>query len=307
MKNILHKSLLPLLAAAIFICLQFAVPHPVSAQEASDSATEVEPSLSLTYLCTANDSVILTARVYYKQDRDIIALQNAVVAFTASNDKGTRELGSAITDSTGNAVLATGPASSFPANAEGLVNYTASFAAAGKYLAASESFQAKPAVLKVEFYEEDSVRFVRVTGTVKDSKGTDVPLTGETIKLYVPSLFRPLPIGEISLDENGTGSVEFPKTLIGDSSGFINVLAQVEESDLYGTVQGTNRIDWAIPKHMIPAEKPTRQLLTPVAPLWMIFTLIIMLAGVWAHYVYAVIQLAKIRRASKVDVWSDKL
>jgi hypothetical protein len=39
----------------------------------------------------------------------------------------------------------------------------------------------------------------------------------------------------------------------------------------------------------------------------MIITLIIMLLGVWAHYVYAVIQLAKIKRSSKVDTWADKL
>jgi hypothetical protein len=162
-------------------------------------------------------------------------------------------------------------------------------------------------VLAVEFYEQDSVRFVRVTATQKDAKGAVVPLTGETIKLYVPSLFRPLPIGEITLDENGTGNIEFPKTLIGDSLGNIVVLAQIEESDLFGFVQGQKEINWAIPKHQIAPERPKRELWTPVAPLWMIFTLIIMLAGVWAHYVYAVIQLAKIKRSSKVDTWADKL
>jgi hypothetical protein len=307
MKTILKKTLIPVLVTALFFGLLLSFPRMAFSQETKDSLTEVSPSLSLSYLCTSNDSVILTARLYFKQDRDIIALQNAVVNFSAANDKDTRELGSAITDSTGNAVLLAGPAGSFPFNADGLVSYTASFSAAGKYLAASESFLAKPAVLKVEFYEEDSVRFVRVTGKKKDSKGADVPITGETVKLYVPSLFRPLPIGEISLDENGTGSVEFPKTLIGDSSGNLVVFGQIEESDLFGNLQGKNTINWGTPKHMIPAERPKRELWTPVAPLWMIITLIIMLAGVWAHYVYAVIQLAKIRRSSKVDVYADKL
>jgi hypothetical protein len=85
------------------------------------------------------------------------------------------------------------------------------------------------------------------------------------------------------------------------------VMAMIEESDLYGFVEGKNTINWAIHKHFIPAERPTRELWTPVAPLWMIITLIIMLLGVWAHYVYAVIQLAKIKRSSKVDTWADKL
>jgi len=48
--------------------------------------------MTLSYLCTSNDSVILTARLYFKQDRDIIALQNAVISFSASNEKDTRLL-----------------------------------------------------------------------------------------------------------------------------------------------------------------------------------------------------------------------
>lgn len=307
MKTILSKNLVLLLIAAVFFGMLLSAPHRTCAQESTDTITEVEPAMTLSYLCTSNDSVILTARLYFKQDRDIIALQNAVISFSAANEKDTRLLGSAVTDSTGNAILVSGPAGTFPANADGLVNYTASFAASGKYLAVSESFPAKPAILVLEFYEEDSVRFARVTGTKKDAKGAVLPLAGETVKLYVPSLFRPLPIGEISLDENGTGSVEFPKTLVGDSSGNVLVLAQIEENDIYGTLQGKKSINWATPKHMIPAERPTRELWTPVAPLWMIFTLIIMLLGVWAHYVYAVIQLVKIRRSSKVDVYADKL
>jgi hypothetical protein len=40
-----------------------------------------------------------------------------------------------------------------------------------------------------------------------------------------------------------------------------------------------------------------RELWTPIAPLWMIITLIIMLTGVWAHYIYAIIQLVLIKRS----------
>ena len=306
MKTFLSKTLILLGAVALISGFMLLAPGSLSAQENADTITEVEPSLTLSYLCVSGDSVVLTARLYYKKDRDIIALQNAVVGFTASNEKENRELGSAITDSTGNAVLTVGGATTLPATTEGAVSYTATFAASEPYLGASGSFVAKPATLTLEFYEEDSVRFVRVNATVTGPKGTTVPLTGETIKLYVPSLFRPLPIGEISLDENGTGSVEFPATLIGDSTGNILVMAMIEESDLYGFVQGKSAIGWAIPKHYIAPERPKRELWTPVAPLWMIITLIIMLLGVWAHYVYAVIQLARIKRASKVDTWADK-
>jgi len=42
-----------------------------------------------------------------------------------------------------------------------------------------------------------------------------------------------------------------------------------------------------------------RELWTPIAPVWMIVTLIIMLAGVWGHYIFAVIQLIIIKHQSK--------
>ncbi len=307
MKTILSVKNRNARIATLLAGLMLLFANVAAAQDSADSVTEVEPSMSLSYLCTSNDSVTLTARLYFKKDRDIIALQHAVIRFAASNDKGSADLGTAVTDSTGNAVLIAGPVTKFPANPDGSVLYTASFLASGNYLGASESFQAKPAVLKVECYEEDSVRYVRVTGTQLDSKGNVIPVSGETVKLYVPSLFRPLPIGEISLDENGTGNVEFPGNLVGDSSGNIMVFAQIEEHDLFGFVQGGETVSWAIPKHQIAAERPKRELWTPVAPLWMIITLIIMLAGVWAHYVYAVVQIVKIKRSSKVDAWAEKL
>jgi hypothetical protein len=71
-------------------------------------------------------------------------------------------------------------------------------------------------------------------------------------------------------------------------------------------VEARNRVQWAIPKHLIPQERPTRELWTPVAPLWMIITLVILLAGVWAHYVYAVIQMIRIKQSSKVNTFSDR-
>ncbi len=56
-------------------------------------------------------------------------------------------------------------------------------------------------------------------------------------------------------------------------------------------------ISWATPKRLINAEGPARELWTPIAPMWMIITLIIMLAGVWGHYIYAIVQLIGIRRS----------
>jgi hypothetical protein len=303
----LRLTFLVLLTSGLLSCLA----PDVMAQDVPDtSATpepqEISPGMTLSYLCTSNDSATLDARLTFRRDRDVIALENASVEFSVQEGQGQRVLGNALTDSTGDARLKIFIGNGLPANAEGVISYNATFAGQGLYLPASESFQAKPASLKIEFTVVDSVRTVKVTGTQTGKGGVPVPLNGESVKIYVPSLFRPLPIGEITLDDAGTGTMEFPKTLIGDSSGNIVVLAEIEESDLFGNVEARNRVQWAIPKHLIPQERPTRELWTPVAPLWMIITLVILLAGVWAHYVYAVIQMIRIKQSSKVNTFSDR-
>jgi hypothetical protein len=109
-----------------------------------------------------------------------------------------------------------------------------------------------------------------------------------------------LKIAAISLDSTGIGTAEFPKDIIGDSLGNLTVVASIEENEVYGNVMGKAENVWGLHKHLISPDRPSRELWTPIAPLWMIITLIIMLAGVWGHYIYAVIQLVMIKKTSKI-------
>jgi hypothetical protein len=177
----------------------------------------------------------------------------------------------------------------------------AKFTGNNKYPAAEASFMAKPAKIRLFFNIEDSLRILKVTATQRNEKGAEVAIPKETVIIYVPRLFSLLKIGEIALDENGTGTLEFPKAIVGDTLGNLVVLAKIEENDKYGYAQGGNVINWGVHKQYYAAEVPSRELWTPIAPLWMIITLLIMLAGVWAHYMYAVYELIMIKRLSKKD------
>ncbi len=92
MKTILSVKNRNARIATLLAGLMLLFANVAAAQDSADSVTEVEPSMSLSYLCTSNDSVTLTARLYFKKDRDIIALQHAVIRFAASNDKGSADL-----------------------------------------------------------------------------------------------------------------------------------------------------------------------------------------------------------------------
>jgi hypothetical protein len=267
------------------------------------SASEpAEPGLSLIPLYTSNDTVLVTTTISLRKGREWLNLQNAVISFSVSDGKNiVRKIGEGSSDSAGTVTLAIPLYPPLPQDAQGMIRYVADFAGAAGYAPVSESFSSKPAWLKVSFYEEDSIRYIRITGTQHSRDNKMAPIPGETVNLFVPSLFRPLPIGEISLDDQGTGTMEFPSSLIGDSLGNITVIARIDEHELFGFVTGQAQINWAIPKHLLAQEKPTRELWTPVAPIWMIITLLIMLTGVWAHYIYAIVQLVRIKTSKKEE------
>jgi len=258
-----------------------------------------ESRLMLTYLCST-DSVTLTANLGIKKGETIFALENALVEFTASNSTTSHLLIKSKTDQEGNAVCKVA-SSGLPADKDGLVVYSVKFIGNNKYPGAESSFNAKPAKIRLFFSIEDSLRMLKVTATQKNEKGEEVAIPKETVLIYIPRLFSLLKIGEIALDENGTGTMEFPKEIVGDTLGNLEVMAKIEENDKFGFVLGKNIINWGVHKQYYKAEVPSRELWTPIAPLWMIITLLVMLAGVWAHYMYAVYELIMIKRLSKKD------
>jgi len=64
----------------------------------------------------------------------------------------------------------------------------------------------------VSFYEEDSIRYVKVEGTQLNGDGTEVSIGAVDVIVSVPKMFSMLKIAEISLDSTGIGTAEFPGT-----------------------------------------------------------------------------------------------
>ncbi len=287
----LQKTLVILLLLTIF-----GGQKMMLGQEKKDSVTDITPTLSLGYLNTSNDTIILTANLFARKETGTFALSNADIEFTVAAGKETRNLGKIKADETGNAIFKLWVKSGIPIDKDGKTSYTASFKGKGKYLATSQTVSFKRAKISITFSKEDSLRNIHVKAFQVEANNELKPITKETVNIYVPRMLSNLKIGEIILDENGTGTVAYPGQLVGDSLGNILVYAMIEENDLFGTVKGQSTISWGIPKQYFLAENPTRELWTPVAPIWMIITLIIMLTGVWAHYIYAVVQLILIKR-----------
>jgi len=265
--------------------------------EKKDSVSLIIPTITLNYLNTSNDSITLTASISVKREQGVFALQNAGITFEASaGGDDTKFLGKAKADIEGIAVLKVPLTTNIPVDKEGKTWFIAKFPGNTAYPASSEKTSAKMAKILISFAQEDTLRVIKVNAYQVDNGAAGKPLSKEKVTIYVPRLFTLLKIGETTLDENGKGVVEYPEKLVGDSLGNITIYAKIEENDTYGNVQGKSSITWGIPKQYFMAERPSRELWTPVAPIWMIVTLIIMLTGVWAHYIYAVFQLIMIKR-----------
>jgi hypothetical protein len=145
----------------------------------------------------------------------------------------------------------------------------------------------------------DSIKTITVNAFTSES-GKEKPVSGEAVKIYVPRMFSLLPVGELTLDESGTASVEFPSDLPGDKEGNLTLIAKFEENPTFGNVEKRQTLTWGVPtNYSVPLTH--RALWTKTAPKWMIYTLSVLLAGVWGHYLFALISLIRIRIDAKKE------
>ena len=122
------------------------------------------------------------------------------------------------------------------------------------------------------------------------------PIEGSHVVLQVERTFGNLTLGEDDTLADGTVAVPFPADLPGGPEGKIQILAQIKSPpELAATA--TQTFDGA--SKVLPKENPfPRALWSPHAPLALLITIGTMLTIVWSVYLFVVIQLVKIRKAT---------
>jgi hypothetical protein len=74
-------------------------------------------------------------------------------------------------------------------------------------------------------------------------------------------------------------------------------VAKVEDNEIYGNVEVSGTINWGKP---LPPENIIKRGLGDTnAPLWMVYTLIVLLSLVWFHYLYIIFNVFRIRYLGK--------
>ncbi len=158
-----------------------------------------------------------------------------------------------------------------------------------------KEFQVSPAELKVTFFQEDTSKFIAVEAMTTDGAGGKTPIPELEIGVYIKGTFSYFSIAKDVTGADGKLIVPFPVTMPGDSLGVVTVAAKIEDNDIFGNVESWGTINWARP---VPVVAETRRGLGDTdAPLWMVYTLIVLLSAVWFHYAYVIFLIIKIKLA----------
>jgi len=167
---------------------------------------------------------------------------------------------------------------------------------------AQDSSNTSNAKITLSFSGKDSTRQVKATLTKPDANGNDTAVKGVDIHFYVYRSFGLLPIegDNLTTDENGEATVDFPNDIPGDKSGNVTVIARVEDNDELGNFETKKNIQWGIPVNQQQTAQP-RALWSSGnnAPWPLVITVTSMVVIVWGIIFYIIFQLVAIKRAGR--------
>ncbi len=259
------------------------------------SAQNIASSIELKQLKTSDGERFFNVKLTGESEEGAMPVSEAKIEFFTVADGKSVLLGTVITNKEGKASM-TPAGTTYLKNKEGISEVKATFTGQGKLSSSEASVKFKELNLQVTLTEKDSLNTIQLRASSIGTNGEIIPLKETNFNLYVQGLFSKLKIGECFVDA-GEGTFEFPKSIPGDENGNLKIFVRLEENEIYGDIEKIENAKWG--NHRSGFIEPTRSLWTSGAPIWMITTLIILLAGVWSHYLYAVIQLIKIRKEGK--------
>jgi hypothetical protein len=195
-------------------------------------------------------------------------------------------MGTVVTDQKGKAVLDIKPGTSIPEDKEGNYTFDIRFAGNQKFNTASKTVIIRDVNMEISFSEKDSLKNVLVKVYTVNEKGVKEAVHDVPVEFYVLRLFCLYRFGGEKTDSSGLCTAEFPKNMPGDTTGKVMVVAKILENDTYGTVETVR--NYAGGKPLIIEPQTKRGLGDTDAPLWMVYTLLVLLSGVWLHVIYVI-------------------
>lgn len=278
-----------------------------TASFSQSTKNKLKTRMSLEYYNPSDNSRTLNATLYVVKDRQRVPIVNEKVIFFVGDISDDNILGSIVTDANGLAQYVFPQDYKFPIDEDRSVSYTAQFKGNNSFVKKSAQINVKEIFMELFLSEINSEKTVSVRAYELGNDNEMVPIEDADVIFYVPRFFSDQIIGEGEFNE-GKSQIKFPEYIAGDTIGNITIIARIEEHDMYGNVErqvanfrwGTTApIEEDKSLMTIQISIPTRALWHTNAPLWMIVTLIILLVGVWGHYIFVIVNLFKLKSLSR--------
>ena len=263
---------------------------------AQNSPGKERTRLYLNYEKLSNNDKKLKVTLSAGRGKDLVWIEGASVTLYESANDSTVKLAEIITDESGRSELIIKSGYHFIKDEDGFIDFSAVYNGNDSYRRSSNEILIKDVQVDLTTALKDSVKTVSISVYENNSEGNRVPVEGLDLSIGVQRLFSILQVGQIQTDVEGKGSIQFPDDLPGDSLGMVQVIARIDDNEFYGTVSSRNTVDWGTPVSYELKPLP-RQLWTNEAPLWMIFSVFIILSAAWFHFVVAIINIRKVKKA----------
>ena len=261
----------------------------------AQDSTHIKTVLNLEYM-NRDGTRILTGKLSAKKDGKYVPVEGKTIAFSLITGKKNEQIGTAETGTKGKALLEITDSIMKSGETNGTYAFIATYAGSGDCQKSSASLEVKNASMELSFSQQDSGKQVNVRVWETGKDGRMIPVNDLKVQFYVPRTFSLLKVGESTLS-NGSASIDFPVTIPGDTLGNLTVISKIEDNETYGNIEASGKMNWGKP---LVIEKPVKRGLGDTnAPLWMVYTLIVLLSLVWFHYMFVIFTVFRIRYLGK--------
>ena len=240
------------------------------------------------------ESLVATLRI---KDPKYIGLENAIVQFYSVYDTSKVLLDKIRTNNNGEAIFLIENNPKILRDTSGIMGFEVEYLGNKSTKSSKKKLSAKQSNLEISFFQKEDVKSIEARASEIGVDGNLVPIDDEDLKFYIKGTFSLLDFAEATTDKNGIAQVEFPVDMPGDTAGVLTIVVKLEEHKSYGTVESRSKMNWGIP--IEPVKEKQRGLGDTDAPLWMVYTLIILLSAVWFHYFYVIFMIIKIKLAKQ--------
>ncbi len=283
MKNVMKYMLIISLATAI-----------TAGKGLAQKAVRKTARVQVEYFKGPDKTENLVATLIVKEKR-YVPFGEAMLYFYCLNDTARILLDKIKTNDAGKAVLTVSNNPKITKDPEGKITFIVEYKGSSAVKAAQRKMAIRQGDLELSFFQKDSTKSIEVSATETGADNQRTPIAKVNILFYVQGTFSLYNFAKEKTDENGIVQVAFPVDMPGDTTGVLTIVAKIEENRTYGTIEAKGEINWGKP--IQPVKEKKRGLGDTDAPLWMVYTLIVLLSAVWFHYLYVVYMMIKIKLA----------